>query len=224
LKTTLVCFSGIDGSGKTTLCKEVVTELRSHRISSRYVYGRFLPVLVAPLFKLTSSLMPDSKSPHKSRKTNRESKKHLLRNPIIFKLFVVAVLFDQLLRVLLKVSLPSLFKREVIICDRYLLDTIVTDVALTCDFTDTETIQLLRQSLQIFPKADIVFLVNVPPRIAFQRKSDMHSIESLERLSRTYLNVARKFGAIVIDGTKTPEDLKNIVLIELESIGIQLDK
>lgn len=221
LKTLLVCVSGIDGSGKTTLCHEVVTELKLHEIPSRYVYGRFLPALTAPFFKV-SSLMLHKRNPCDHYSADDENKKQLLRNPVVFKFFLIGVLIDQLLRILLKICLPSIFKSEVIVCDRYLFDTIVTDVALTCGFSDSELVPLTRQWLELFPKADVVFVVNVPPRVAYQRKSDLHSIEVLEQLSKTYLYLGERFGATIIDGTRDTLELKHLILNKLRSTGIPL--
>ena len=217
----MICFSGIDGSGKTTLCKNVVNELKCSKIPSRYVYGRFLPVFVAPLFKIVSMLMLPNKNQQRPIEPAPESRKRLLRNPVVFRLFMVGILLDQLLRIILKISLPSIFQKEVVICDRYLLDTIVLDVALPCDLNDSEVLELVNQSQRIFPRPDVSFVVNVPPLIAYQRKRDIHSLEVLERLSNTYLKVGKRLGAIVIDGTFGPAELKHLVLTKLRSIGLE---
>lgn len=222
MKTLLVCFSGIDGSGKTTLCKEVVSELRSRKIPSRYVYGRFLPAFVAPVFKVISTLILRKGDQQEHRYDRSEIKKRLLRNPILFKLFWIGILVDQSLRILVKVYLPSILIKKVIICDRYLLDTVILDIARDCGLSKYEITRLLQQCLSIFPQADLVFVMNVPPRIAFQRKSDVYSIEMLEQLSNMYLSIGKEFGAIIIDGTKSPSELKHQVLCKLKSVGVPL--
>lgn len=222
MKTLLVCFSGIDGSGKTTLCKEVVSELRFRKIPSRYVYGRFLPVVVAPLFKVISTLMLREGDQQEHGYNRSEIKRRLLRNPILFKLFFIGILFDQSLRILLKVYLPSILRKKVIICDRYLLDTVIVDIALDCGLGKNEITRLLQRCLPMFPQADLVFVMDVPPRIAFQRKNDLYSIEMLKQLSNMYLCIGKKFGAIIIDGTKNPSELKHLVLCKLKSVGIPL--
>jgi len=223
MKTLLVCFSGIDGSGKTTLCKEVVNELRSRKIPSRYVYGRFLPVVVAPVFKVISTLISRKGDQQEHRYDRNEIKRRLLRNPILFKLFLIGILVDQSLRILLKVYLPSILRKKVIICDRYLLDTVIMDIARDCGLGKNEITRLLQQCLPLFPQADLVFVVNVPPRIAFQRKSDLYSIEMLKQLSNMYLSIGKRFGAIIIDGTKNPSELKHQVVCKLKSVGIPLN-
>lgn len=221
MKTFLVCFSGIDGSGKTTLCKKVISELRSRNIPSRLVYGRFLPVVTAPFFKVISVLALRSSNQKGQHSYSNENKKRLLRNPVLFRVFLIGILLDQSLRILLKVSLPSILRKKVTICDRYLLDTAIVDIALSCGLSNEETKKILQRFLPMFPQADIAFVVDVPPRIAFQRKNDLYSIEILEQLSNMYLCLGKEIGATFIDGTKNLSEIKHVVLCKLTSIGIQ---
>lgn len=220
---SVVCFIGIDGSGKTTLCKRLVEELRSRGIPSRYVYGRFLPKVMAPVFKITSTLMPDQEKKLKHNSTRFANKRHLLSNPIISQIFILGVLFDQILQILAKVYLPSLFRKEVIVCDRYFHDTVLIDIAIPCDFDHHTTVRFVRRYLPLFPKTTTVFLVVVPTGIAFRRKTDISSIKALDRLSKSFLYTAKYFGATTIDGTRNPTELMPLLLNKLESSGISLN-
>lgn len=215
MKSLLVCFIGIDGSGKTTLSKLFVDELKSRGRASRYVYGRFLPRIVAPFFKIASSSILRGKDPQSHYHARLKNKRQMLSNPIISEFYVVSILFDQILQILLKVYLPSILKREVIVCDRYFFDTVILDIAVPCGLDNDDIIQLIRRYLPLFPKADIVFLVDVPPRTAYQRKKEMSRVR-LEQLSKTYLHVAKHFSATVIDGTKNLSELKLLLLTKLQ--------
>lgn len=216
----VICFIGIDGSGKTTICKSLVKELKKRGIPSRYVYGRFLPKVMAPVFKFTSTLMPGEETKQKHRGTRLTNKRHLLGNPIVSQIFIFGVLFDQILQILLKVYLPSIFKREVIICDRYFHDTVLIDIAIPCAFDYDAVVRFVKRYLPLFPKTQMVFLVVVPTRIAFKRKNDISSMSALDRLSNSYLYTARYFGAITIDGTRNLTELTPFLLDKLESSGI----
>jgi thymidylate kinase len=202
----------------------LVDELVSLGIQSRYVYGRFLPKVMAPVFKIISTLaynVEDSRNPQDTRLPNQ---RRLLSNPVISKIFIVGVLFDQILQMLIKVYLPSIFRKEVVVCDRYFHDTALIDIAIPCDLSYNNTIQFIKRYLPLFPKTRIVFLVTVPPKIGFQRKNDITSLTTLERLSDTYLSMAMHFGATTIDGTKNLSELKSVVLNYLELSGISLNE
>jgi dTMP kinase len=221
MKDYLVCFSGIDGSGKTTLCKGVMSDLRRRKIPCRYVYGRFLPVMAAPFFKVISALTLRGKNHQGQRGYSSGNKKRLLSDPVLFRLFLLGILFDQSLRILLKISLPSFLRKNVTICDRYLLDTAIVDIALSCGFGSNDTKKILERLLLMFPKADLVFVVNVPPRIAFRRKTDAYSVGMLEQLSDMYLSIGKAIGARIVDGTQNLSEIKLFVMRELDSIGIR---
>jgi len=220
----IVCFIGIDGSGKTTLCKLLVKELRSRGIPSRYVYGRFLPKMMAPVFKIISTLTLNGEKLEKHNNIRLANQRHLLSEPLISKIFITGVLFDQILQILLKVYLPSIFKNEVVVCDRYFYDTVLIDIAIPCNFDDDSTVQFVQRYLPLFPKTHMVFLVVVPPDVAFHRKKDISSLGALEQLSRSYLYTARHFGATTIDGTRNLSELMSFLLKKLESSGISFDE
>ena len=218
----MISFSGIDGSGKSTLCNNVLEALRTNDVPSRVVYGRFLPATMAPLFKLVDKLMlHKKKSSGQSSDSHRKSKRNLLSKPVFTKLFLTGVFFDQVMRIFLKITLPSLFKKGIIVCDRYLLDTIVTDIALSCGLNEKETTRLLQQWIRLFPKVDVAFFVHVPPEVAYQRKQDVHSLNVLKELSSNYMYAAKRTGVTILDGTKDETQLKNLVLENLKSLGVQ---
>jgi thymidylate kinase len=221
---SVVCLIGIDGSGKTTLCKLLVQELRSRGIPSRYVYGRFLPKIMAPVFKITSTLMPGQDKKQKHRNTRLASKRQLLGNSVASKIFIIGVLLDQILQILLKVYLPSAFKREVIVCDRYFHDTVLIDIAIPCGFDYNAVVRFVKRYLPLFPRIQMLFLVVVPATIAFRRKKDISSMKELQRLSKSYLYTAKYFGATTIDGTKSPTELMPLLLDKLESAGMLLNR
>lgn len=50
MKTNLfICIIGIDGSGKTTLAKEISESYSKKGILLSYVYNRYLPLLMKPI-------------------------------------------------------------------------------------------------------------------------------------------------------------------------------
>jgi dTMP kinase len=222
MRTPLVCFCGIDGSGKTTLCRETVKELEAHKIPATYAYGRFLPIITNPFFKAISILRVAKKHERRDSGIN-EGKRRLLQNPVAYRLFLLGILLDQAIRVLFKIYLPSMFKGGVVICDRYIFDTVILDIGLNCGLSNEDMVLLLRRLLPLFPTADLVFLVDVPPKIAFQRKAELYSLETLSRLENTYLYVGKRTGMTLVDGTRNVLELKSQVLNRLGSVGISLD-
>lgn len=226
MKRFLICFIGIDGSGKTTLCKSLTNELKNRGVPSRYVYGRFLPKITAPVFKVLSPFMIKKNTRIVTKNAQNSMKgNNILKNQIISYIYITGVLFDQILQILLKVCLPSLFKKEeIVVCDRWFFDTALLDIGVPCGYDNKRIIRFIQRFLPLFPKAHLVFLVVVPPKIAEKRKKDLWQVTELQKLQHSYLSIGKAFGAICIDGTKNLMELKSTLLNYLKALMIILPK
>ena len=120
------------------------------------------------------------------------------------------MLLDYSLQVFLKVRLPLFLGRN-IICDRYLYDTVITDLAPDMGYAEDRIIALLTSMLRFFPKPDTTFLIDLREEIAYQRKDDIPSLEYLKERRNTYLNIGRKHNMVVLDGTRPIDELKGVL-------------
>ena len=64
--------------------------------------------------------------------------------------------------------------------------------------------------LSLFPNPDLVFLLDLPADVAFQRKEDM-PLSYLEDRRAFYLSLERLRGVEILDGTASIEDLQEII-------------
>jgi dTMP kinase len=60
------------------------------------------------------------------------------------------------------------------------------------------------------PKPDLVLILDVPPRVSFERKSQLRDVHEanrsyLERVRRVYLQLAKRYRWRLIDGAKDPK-------------------
>jgi dTMP kinase len=69
-------------------------------------------------------------------------------------------------------------------------------------------------ALNLLPKPDLVFLVNLPEEVAYQRKDDIPSVDYLKKKRAVYLRMEKKYKMTIIDGSKELADLKNVILPE----------
>ena len=55
----LICITGIDGSGKTTLAKNLTKYLIKNKpdIRIKYVYGRYMLFLLKPIYLLSNKIL-----------------------------------------------------------------------------------------------------------------------------------------------------------------------
>jgi len=201
----IVCFTGMDGTGKTTLAKSLKESMKNTGISCKYIWGGwrgFESFLFSPITKII--------------RNNRESKGGArMRGASIQNnlLFTYAAWLDYFLRIFPNL-LVSLYKYDLIILDRY-----IYDVAIGFSInTQKEGEKLLRRFFNIFPKPDITFLIDVPEEVAYTRKDDIPSVEYLYQQKRIYSKLLKKEDAKVLDGLKDTEELLDIVFKDVKEV------
>ena len=225
-KAIFICFTGIDGAGKTTLAKHLTQTLNQKGIKFHYVYGRYRPIIAAPFLALGRSMLLHDKDVFKDYKKYTQSRGKLFRRRLPRVLFQNLLLFDQFIQIMVKIKISLMLGRN-IVCDRYVYDTIITDIMPVVDLhcPPEKILAVIKSYISFLPKPDLVFLIDVPEEIAYQRKNDVPSIEYLRERRQVYLDVGRKLGMTVLDGTKPLEQLKSeietCIFQEAESISTE---
>jgi dTMP kinase len=205
-KNLLVCFTGIDGSGKTTISRKLVRSLNDKGFKFKYVYARINPFISGPLISIGRWIFLRKRDAFKDYFIYTDTKKKAIKEHIMLsKIYQKILLFDYFLQVLFKVKFPLVFG-ESVICDRYIYDTVINDLLI--DLNSRNLLNLLNSCLHIFPKPDIIFLIDVPEETAFRRKSDIPSIEYLRERRKIYLKIGREYKMKILDGTKEFERLQ----------------
>jgi thymidylate kinase len=220
-KGFLICFVGIDGSGKSTLSRAVVEILDQQGIKCRYVYGRMKPIILRPLIWLGRQVfLPGRDMLEDYSEYSTTKQKAMMRHSFLLKFYNQILWLDYMLQILFKVSLPLTLGKN-IVCDRYIQDTVITDLSIDMNYSDRETAQYLHRALRFVPKPDINFLVDLPEEVAYLRKNDVPSINYLKVRRKTYLYIAREWKMTILDGTKTIEELRDILtLILINTKGV----
>lgn len=211
-KGHIVCLTGIDGSGKTTLTSSAKEELsRSGRTVCYLWCGwrgfRFLP------FKLAISLAKTIAAHKNVEKTADigSSNPDQASSGLLF----TAARIDYLLSVFPQVFL-SRYRYDVVILDRYIYDVAV-------GFAEAGGNDDIRHNLRYFrfyPRPDRVFYIDVPIEVAFSRKDDIPSVEYLRKKRELYLKTMGLLGdqAQILDGTRSREDLAREFLSAVDGL------
>lgn len=217
----LICLTGADGSGKTTLARSVSDYLQARGHKVRYVHGilikQFLLDIVKPIAQRIFMRGTDERAnyAHYSGVKAAASRRH----PILSAMYGGIWYLDYWIEALRRVTLP-VFRGELVVADRY-----IYDLLLNISLATARPVDKLSWLLNIFflcnPKPDIVFLVDTPEEVALARKSDIHSIDYLRERRSEYLRMADRFGFQVLDGQAAPEQLVKEVLAR--SLGLAYD-
>ncbi len=215
-RRVFICFTGIDGGGKTTHARKLVDFLASQGIQSSYIWNRFEPVILKPLIKTGKAVFLRDKDMFKDYAEYFNSKKRLFRHRILHFLFGNAVLFECLLHALIKVRLPLMFGKNVV-CDRYVYDTVV-GLAVDLDYSNQKVKRILQRLWYLLPRPDLVFLLDIPEDIAYQRKDDTPSIDFLKYQRQIYLDIGKEYGMVIKDGSKNLAELEEEIKEKVKDI------
>ena len=206
-KNTFICFTGLDGSGKTTQAKNLSKNLSSNKTKYEYVYARFNPIFFKLIINLSKMIFINGDNDYVER-TN--SKKNVLENHnFLSNIYYNFMLTEYYFQLLFKIKIPLLLGKNVI-CDRYIFDTIITDISVDLNMKNEEILLLINKYLKKLPKPDIIFLIDVNEHTAYKRKDDIESIEYLKDRKNGYLYFSSKYGnAIRIDGEREKEEIES---------------
>lgn len=208
-KGLFICFTGIDGSGKTTLAESVTRFLKERDLPAEYVYARFQLIITKPLMMLGNKLFLRKYKINRDYTNYSLKKKNLSKNhKIISNIYVYALIIDYLFQIIIKIRLPLLLGK-VVVCDRYVYDTVLTDFSVDMSFSKNQSISLIDKCFLVAPMPTINFLVDVLEETAFKRKDDIPSIEYLKDRRSIYLQIAQYYSMTVLNGNSTAEQVYN---------------
>ncbi len=199
LRGRLISISGVDGSGKTTQIGLLLGEARDVESNSIVVWSRWRPLTSLPLLALMKRLG--------YAKVHRTSSIGFVETQVAQKrglasLWCFLTQIDNLMKTGLKVMIPLLLGRTVI-CDRYVLDLMVENMA---DLHDTPTTSRIgHRLLRLLPRPDLAFLIEVDPTVAFERKPDMPSLAHFSERIMLYHTLAENMGVERVNGNQLPE-------------------
>lgn len=204
----MICIIGIDGSGKTTLARALVTRLQRAGYDAGYVYGRVQPLLSRVLMWAGRVFVVKGKKHEIFENYDDYSarKRQAFENGIFAGIFTWSLLFDQIVQGNLKFRL-GLFTGRCIVCDRYVYDTVLTDIAPDRKFSGRDARDLIEFAFRTVPRPDITLLVDVPEEIAFGRKDDVPDIRYLQERRHRYLELGDLPGVVLLDGSKAIDEL-----------------
>lgn len=211
-KPRLICMTGADGSGKTTLASSVAESLKSRGYKVRYVHGILMRKhFLRPVKPIAQKLFMKGTDErrdyvHYMKVKTSASRRH----PVMSAIYGAIWFLDYFFEAFTRVTLP-IWKGEVVVADRYIYD-LVLNVSLTTARPFERNSWLLAWFFLINPRPDLVFVVDTPEEIALSRKSDIHSIEYLRERRYEYLTIAKRYGFQVLDGQEKPGVLVEKVL------------
>jgi len=193
-KGKLIVIEGIDGSGKSTLCKALFQHF--------FQKGKNIVISQEP-----------TTGPY-----GKKIKEALIKKAIHPEKFLELFYLDRLWHVK-NVIIPSLEKGDIVLLDRYYLSTLAYQGAQGMD-----PYEILKKNETIAPLPDFVIFLEISPETALKRvafrgeaKSCFEKANFLEKVDKIYKKYLPYFNHVILSGEKTFDKVINEALNILES-------
>ncbi|HEY0735629.1 MAG TPA: hypothetical protein VGD69_12035 [Herpetosiphonaceae bacterium] len=216
----LICFNGIDGSGKSLQAHKLIEELTAAGYPAVYVWSGGNAPLTKPLARLSKSILrrrrstgaAQAEAPQPTSQETSEYRSYLSFTQGIFKrpwvrwLWLQVSMLEHMGEIWTKI-VPHLLAGKIVVCDRYIYDRLV-NIAVLCN---TAPEQLRRQlwlaRLYWVPRPNKWFFIDVPADVAWSRKDDVPDVLYLQRRIPLYRTIADAFKLERLDGTADPGEI-----------------
>jgi dTMP kinase len=199
----LVAFSGIDGSGKTTVAKRVVEALRAQGVRASYFYGH------RPAYRKKVQTRSFAIAFRSFWRRSGRSLTDLRRHRYARLVFGLMTLLDY--RLLMGRLRRILTPGQIVIMDRYVADVIAFIRFLGGGFEPLEGF-LVGESID--PDAAILF--DLRPDEAYARKQE-NSMEDLERYHAAYERLRKVLTLRPVDASRSVDAVAEDILRLLRS-------
>lgn len=209
----LVCFTGIDGSGKTTHAKSLRNFLSKNGYTCHYVWAASRPILAMAFFALTRILGYWKKT-----------KKDMYTDPLEFAPYKLRSKLGLVWRLLLFIDFqikvlattrPLLACGRVVICDRY-----IYDIFMELQKSGLYTTGFGRLLSKTVPEPTITFLLDVPESIANLRRGI--PVEELSARRHLFLRLAETYDFTILDSSRdfseNRGEIQSRLLSRIESV------
>tara|TARA_B100001971_G_C18115234_1_gene496449 strand:- start:240 stop:884 length:645 start_codon:yes stop_codon:yes gene_type:complete len=206
----IIGFSGVDGSGKTTMADLLIEHLNQSGIDVTYHHELNRSHIMVKLINLFAGRKRTERL-----KTSLFLKTNLLSNkenefPYLSFYYLIFWLESVFLYLHFK------FKKSIIISDRWPSDLIGHFKSL--NFNN----QIIHKLFLIYPKPDFLILLSVPSQLAYSRKRHekghrLHNTDYYRTLQSNLLPIANNFKKCkIIDSSRPKEEVLNDVLLAIK--------
>jgi len=206
MKTPEVCsaitLSGIDGVGKTTCARALVSKLEKSKLRVRYVWFRWGHIVSLPVLAIARIL---GLATERKAGDWRASRYDLRKAPRLSKLLVWTTYLDFVLLSYVRFTRARL-TGTILVLDRYFPDAIV-DIAMATGAHGILEAKYVQRYISLVPENTMMVLIQAPRAIVLSRRPELAQNGELEMRTQLYEALAGLIPMRVVENDGSVQDL-----------------
>ena len=217
-KKPIICFMGLDGSGKSTSIDYAYDELKKEGVKVKIVRAAYVvKVLTLPIKLGKKLLMKKDSSPFSGDyKAYLENMRKQANKGITYKIFSFLTTCEFKAQIFFNVKLKHFFGKTLLV-DRYIYDNAVT-YAANLGLGEEYMRETIQKKWKNAPKPDLIIYIKTPVEVCCSRKDDIPDPLYLEIREPLYDLISTMYPTVVISGNQDKEKMLSEVMEAVNSV------
>lgn len=212
MKPAMICFMGLDGSGKSTSIEHACQQLKERGCRVEIVRAAYVIRYMTFFIKLGKRLLmkKDSDPFSGDYRAYLEKMRKQAKKGFVYRVFSAMTTVEFKLQIFWNITVKRLMGKTLLV-DRYIYDNAVTyaaNLGLGTEYME----KTLQGKWKRAPRPDKVIYIRTPVEVCLSRKDDIPDPLYLQLRQPLYDEVAKLCDAAVIPGDQPLEDMLRQVM------------
>ncbi len=212
MKNPIICFMGLDGSGKSTGIEYVYEQLKSYGVKVKIVRAAYVVQAMSLFVKIGKKLLlKKENSPFKGDyRAYLENMRKQSQKGAAYRVFSALTKLEFNAQIFFRIKLNHRFGTALLV-DRYIYDNAVTyaaNLGLGREYMEKTVSQKWKRA----PKPDMIIYIKTPVEVCLSRKDDIPDPLYLEIREPLYTEIADMYGAVTVAGDQDKQKMLEEVM------------
>lgn len=206
MKTKMICFMGLDGSGKSTSIEHAYQQLKKEGKKVKIVRAAYVAVISRFFIKIGKRiLLKKNADEYKDYNSYLKELRKNANKGFVYRVFSFLTTIEFKAQIFFRIRMNRFFGYNLLV-DRYVYDNVVT-YAANLGLGKEYMVKTMNTKWKRSPKPDLIIYIKTPVDICFSRKDDTPSELYLEIREPLYDIVSDLYNAKIISGEQPKENM-----------------